>query len=97
MAGRFQNWELPNDILQNHIINYYKDKVMTPHETLLTQGEPYLDIIEKAFQSCVEDAVSEFELGRWGHVVIKRVAGNAMHMPSAGIFCYYCLASTKLT
>ena len=25
MAGRFQNWELPNDILQNHIINYYKD------------------------------------------------------------------------
>lgn len=25
MAGRFQNWELPSDILQNHIINYYKD------------------------------------------------------------------------
>jgi len=28
MAGRFANWELPNDILQNHIINYYKD----PHK-----------------------------------------------------------------
>jgi hypothetical protein len=25
MAGRFQEWELPADILQNHIINYYKD------------------------------------------------------------------------
>ena len=25
MAGRFSDWELPNDILQNHIINYYKD------------------------------------------------------------------------
>ena len=25
MAGRFSSWELPNDILQNHIINYYKD------------------------------------------------------------------------
>lgn len=25
MAGRFQNWELPSDILQNHIVNYYKD------------------------------------------------------------------------
>jgi len=28
MAGRFSDWELPNDILQNHIINYYKD----PHK-----------------------------------------------------------------
>jgi len=28
MAGRFSDWELPNDILQNHIINYYKD----PHQ-----------------------------------------------------------------
>jgi hypothetical protein len=25
MAGRFREWELPTDILQNHIINYYKD------------------------------------------------------------------------
>ena len=25
MAGRFQEWDLPNDILQHHIINYYKD------------------------------------------------------------------------
>lgn len=25
MAGRLQDWELPNDLLQNHIINYYKD------------------------------------------------------------------------
>ena len=25
IAGRFSDWELPNDILQNHIINYYKD------------------------------------------------------------------------
>ena len=25
MAGRFSDWELPTDILQNHIINYYKD------------------------------------------------------------------------
>lgn len=28
MAGRFSNWELPSDILQNHIVNYYKD----PHK-----------------------------------------------------------------
>lgn len=25
MAGRFSGWELSNDILQNHIINYYKE------------------------------------------------------------------------
>lgn len=25
MAGRFSAWELPNEILQNHIIKYYKD------------------------------------------------------------------------
>ena len=25
IAGRFAEWELPKDILQNHIINYYKD------------------------------------------------------------------------
>lgn len=25
MAGRFSSWELPSDILQNHIVNYYKD------------------------------------------------------------------------
>lgn len=25
MAGLFQSWEIPSDILQNHIINYYKD------------------------------------------------------------------------
>ena len=25
IAGRFTEWELPVDILQNHIINFYKD------------------------------------------------------------------------
>jgi len=25
LAGKFSSWELPEDILQNHIINYYKD------------------------------------------------------------------------
>jgi len=25
LAGRFQEWALPNDILQDHIIDYYKD------------------------------------------------------------------------
>ena len=28
MAGSFSDWELPNEILQNHIVNYYKD----PHQ-----------------------------------------------------------------
>lgn len=32
-AGRFSDWELPNDILQNHIINYYKD----PHQPELIE------------------------------------------------------------
>lgn len=27
LAGRFQEWEIPNDILQNHVINYYKNDV----------------------------------------------------------------------
>ena len=25
MAGRFQEWEIPNAILQNHVINYYRN------------------------------------------------------------------------
>ena len=25
MAGRFQEWNLPNDILQNNVLKYYKD------------------------------------------------------------------------
>lgn len=25
MAGKFSEWEIPNDILQNHLINYYKE------------------------------------------------------------------------
>lgn len=25
MAGKFQEWELPNDVIQNHVIKYYKD------------------------------------------------------------------------
>ena len=33
MAGRFQDWDLPDDILQNHIINYYKD----PHQPELIE------------------------------------------------------------
>ena len=33
IAGRFSDWELPNDILQNHIINYYKD----PHQPELIE------------------------------------------------------------
>lgn len=25
MAGSFKDWELPNEVIQNHIIKYYKD------------------------------------------------------------------------
>lgn len=25
MAGRLQDWELPNEVIQNHVIKYYKD------------------------------------------------------------------------
>jgi hypothetical protein len=25
MAGKLKDWELPNEVIQNHVIKYYKD------------------------------------------------------------------------
>jgi hypothetical protein len=53
MAGKFQEWELPNDVLQNHVIKYYKS------------DESKADALEKIivnlnFNQCPKTIVLEF-------------------------------------
>ena len=51
MAGRFQDWDLPDDILQNHIINYYKD----PHQPELIEKI----IINLSLKECPKQVLME--------------------------------------
>jgi hypothetical protein len=51
MAGKFSEWELPNDILQNHIINYYKD----PHQPELIEKI----IINLCLKECPKEVIME--------------------------------------
>lgn len=51
MAGRFSEHDLPNDILQNHIVNYYKD----PHQP--EQIEKI--IINLKLSDCPKSAITE--------------------------------------
>ena len=51
MAGKFSDWEIPNDILQNHLINYYKDQAKP--ETLEKI------IINLNFKQCPKSCVLE--------------------------------------
>ena len=51
VAGRFSDWELPDDILQNHIINYYKD----PHQPELIEKI----IINLCLKDCPKSVILE--------------------------------------
>lgn len=53
LAGRFQEWEIPNEILQNHVIGYYKNDAAKA------------DVLEKVivnlnFGQCPKTTVLEF-------------------------------------